>query len=157
MGLLIMLCGMPMAFFLVIVGYSDANWAKNVENRKCTSGVFFFIGDCLMAWLSKKQNSISLSIAKAEYIAIGSCCTELLWMKQMLKDYGIEQGTRCIYCDNTSPINISKNLVLHSRTKDIEILRHCIRKFVEEKCCFFRICLHLTLISRYSYQTLGFS
>ncbi|XP_022866024.1 uncharacterized protein LOC111385832 [Olea europaea var. sylvestris] len=47
-------------------------------------GVLVFI-----AWLSKKQNSISLSTAEAEYIAAGSCCTQLLWMKQMLSDYGI--------------------------------------------------------------------
>ena len=43
-----------------------------------------------MTWLSKKQNFISLSTIKTEYILAGSCCTQLLWMKQMLKDYGIE-------------------------------------------------------------------
>lgn len=39
--------------------------------------------------LSKKQNYISLSTAEAEYMAIGSCCAHLHWMKQMLSDHGI--------------------------------------------------------------------
>ena len=53
-------------------------------------------------------------------------------MKQMLKDYGIEQGSMNLYCDNTSAINISKNLVQHSRTKHIDIKHHFIRELVEE-------------------------
>ncbi|KAL6338648.1 hypothetical protein AAG906_021465 [Vitis piasezkii] len=58
---------------LMVVGYSDVDWVENVEDRKSTSGACFFIGDCLVACLSKKQNSISLSIIEVEYIAIGSC------------------------------------------------------------------------------------
>ena len=50
----------------------------------------FLISDCLVAWLSKKQNSIFLSTVEVEYIVVGSCCTHLLWMKQIMKDYGIE-------------------------------------------------------------------
>ena len=65
----------------------------------------------MVSWYSKKQNSISLSTAEAEYIAAGSCCTQLMWMKQMLEDYGIFQDTLYVYCDNTSVINISKNPV----------------------------------------------
>jgi hypothetical protein len=73
--------------------------------------------------MSKKQNSISLSTAEVEYIAAGSCCTQLMWMKQLLADYGFPQGMMIVYCDNTSAINISKNHVQHSRTKHIDI-RH---------------------------------
>lgn len=53
----------------VIVSYSDADWARNVDDRKITSGGCFYIGNWLISWHIKKQNSISLSIAKAEYIA----------------------------------------------------------------------------------------
>ena len=86
-----------------------------------------------MAWLSKKKNSISLSIFEAEYITTRSYCTQLLWMKQMLKDYGIEQGTTNIHYDNSSTTNISKNPILHFYSKPIEILHHFIRDLVEEK------------------------
>ena len=51
----------------------------------------------------------------------------------MLKDYGIDQGTMVVFCDNTSAINISKNPVLHSRTKHIDIRHHFIRDLVEDK------------------------
>ena len=74
----------------MIASHFDANWVENIEDRKNTSDACFLIGDCLVAWLSKKQNSISLCIAKVEYITNGSCCTQLLWMKQMLCDYEIE-------------------------------------------------------------------
>ena len=74
-----------------------------------------------------------MSTAEAEYIAVGSGCTQLLWMKQMLEDYGLKQGTLTIYCDNTSAINISKNPVQHSRTKHIDIRHHFIRELVESK------------------------
>ena len=82
--------------------------------------------------MSKKQNSISLSTAKAEYITAGSCCTQLLWMQKLLHDYGICQKHLTIYCDNTSTINISKNPVQHSQTKHIEIRHHFIRELVED-------------------------
>ena len=83
--------------------------------------------------MSKKQNSVSLSTTEAEYIAAGSCCTQLLWMKIFLHDYGIPQETMCVFCDNTSAINLSKNPIQHSKSKHIEIHYHFIRDLVEEK------------------------
>ncbi|XP_022860417.1 uncharacterized protein LOC111380966 [Olea europaea var. sylvestris] len=63
---------------LDLAGYSDADWARNADDRKSTYGGCFYMGSNLVAWLSKKQNSISLSTTEAEYIAVGSCCTQLL-------------------------------------------------------------------------------
>ena len=59
----------------VLVGYFDADWAGNVDDRKSTSGGCFYVGNNLVSWMSKMHNSISLSIAEAKYIAAGSCCT----------------------------------------------------------------------------------
>ena len=59
----------------VLVGYSDANWAGNADDRKSTLGGCFYVGNNLASWMSKKQNSISLSTAEAEYIATDSCCS----------------------------------------------------------------------------------
>ena len=61
--------------------------------------------------MSKKQNSVSLSTVEAEYIAAGSCYSQLLWMKKILTDYGISQDTMVVYCDNSSANDISKNPV----------------------------------------------
>jgi len=118
---------------LVLARYSDADWAGNADDRKSTSGRCFYVGTNLVAWMSRKQASISLSTAEAKYIAAGSCCTQLLWMKKLLCDYGFNQDTMVIHCDNTSAINISKNLVQHSRTKHIDIQHHFIRDLVESK------------------------
>ena len=76
---------------------------------------------------------MSLSTVEAKYIAAGSCYTQLLWMKKLLHDYGIPQDTMCVFCDNTSAINFSKNPVQHSKSKHIEIRYHFIRDLVEER------------------------
>ena len=83
--------------------------------------------------MSKKQNSVSLSTAESEYIAVGSCYSQLLWMKKVLIDYGISQDTMVVYCDNSSANDISKNPVQHFKTKHIEIRYHFIRDLVERK------------------------
>ena len=83
--------------------------------------------------MSKKKNSAFLSTAETEYIATGSCCSQLIWMKKVLTDYGISQDTMVLYCDNSSAINISKNPVQHSKTKHIEIMYHFIRDLIERK------------------------
>ncbi|XP_050289596.1 secreted RxLR effector protein 161-like [Quercus robur] len=94
-----------------LTGYIDADWVGSMDDRKSASGGCFYLGNNLVSWMSKKQNSISLSTAEAEYIAARSCCTQLLWMKKLLHDYGIPQDTMCVFCDNTSAINLFKNPV----------------------------------------------
>ena len=116
----------------VLAGYSNADWAGNANDRKSTSRGCFYVGNNIVSWMSKKQNFISLSTVEVEYIATGSCCTQLLWMQKILHDYDICQEHLTIYCDNTNVINISKNPVQHSRTKHIEIRHHFIRELVED-------------------------
>lgn len=121
-----------------IAGYSKANWASDVDDHKSTSGGCFYIGNNLISWYDKKQNSISLSTAEAEYIAADSGCIQLLCMKQMLRDYELDQGTMSLFVDNKNVIDISKNPVHHSRTKHIDtkhidIRHHFICQLVEEK------------------------
>ena len=78
-----------------------------------------------------KQNSISLSTTEAEYIVVGSCCTQLLWMKQMLADYDIVLDSFTVFYDNTSAINIFKSPVQHYKAKHIDIRHHFIRDLVD--------------------------
>lgn len=87
----------------------------------------------MVAWHNKMQNSISPSTAEDEYIIIGSGYTQLMWMKQMLLDYGFRQNIMSLFIDNTSVIEISKNPIQHSKTKNIDISHHFIRELVEDK------------------------
>ena len=89
--------------------YPDPDQARCVDDRKSTLGGCFYLGNNLVSWMSKKQNSVPLSTAEAKYIAAGSCCAQLLWIKKLLHDYRISQDTICIFCDNTRAINLSKN------------------------------------------------
>ncbi|XP_070002321.1 secreted RxLR effector protein 161-like [Nicotiana sylvestris] len=64
-----------------LVGYADADYAGFLVDRKNTSGMTHFLGSYLVSWATKKQNSMALSTAEAEYVAATSCCAQLLWIK----------------------------------------------------------------------------
>ena len=112
--------------------YSDADFGGYKIDRKNTSGTCHFLGHSLVSWHSKKQNSVALSTAEAEYIAAGLGCAQVLWMKQTLSDFGLTYSHVPIKCDNTSAISISKNPVQHSRTKHIEIRHHFLRDHAQK-------------------------
>ena len=75
------------------------------------------LGRSLVSWSSKKQNSVVLSTTEAEYILAGSCCTQLLWMKVTLSDFGIKFKQVPLLCDNESAVKLNNNPIQHSRTK----------------------------------------
>ena len=99
--------------------------------RKSISGTCHFLGHSLSI-VSKKQNLVALSMVEAEYIAVGLCCAQIIWIKQTLSGFELSFEHVPIKCDNTSTINISKNLVQHSRTKHIEI-RHYLFRYHAQK------------------------
>ena len=113
-----------------LIVYSDSDYAGDHVDRKSTSGTCHFLGWYLVCLSSKKQNCVSLSTAEAEYIVAGSCCAQLLWMKQTLKDYDINVKNVLLYCVNESDIKIAHNPVQHSKTKHIQIRHHFLRDHV---------------------------
>ena len=119
---------------LTLIAYTDADWAGSVDDRKSTSGAAFYLGDCLVSWMSKKQSSVTLSTSEEEYIAATTYYTQVLWMKQTLQDIQVNyEEPISILCDNTSAISIYKNLVMHSKTNHIPIKYHFLREHVIEK------------------------
>eukprot|EP00253_Pinus_taeda_P016000 PITA_16000 len=80
------------------------------------------------------QGTQTMAYAEVEYVAAASCCTQLLWMMQTLQDLQITcTPPISILCDNTSAISISKNPVMHSKTKHIPIKYHFLREQVLEQ------------------------
>jgi hypothetical protein len=114
--------------------YSDVDWENCVDERKITSGGESFLGDSLVAWLSKKQGSTSLSTTEEKYIVAATCCTQILWMIQTLADLKVTYTDPIpLHCDNTSAINLSKNPVFHSKSKNRPIKYHFIREQVTNR------------------------
>jgi len=113
-----------------LIGYSDSDFAGCKLDRKSTSGTCHLLGSSLISWHSKKQAYVALSTAEAKYIAAGSCCAKILWLKQQLADFGLKNSKVPLMFDNTSAINLTKNQIQHSRTKHIKIRHHFIRDHV---------------------------
>ncbi|GJS95657.1 retrovirus-related pol polyprotein from transposon TNT 1-94 [Tanacetum coccineum] len=110
--------------------YSDTDYAGCNMDRKSTSWGSQILGGKLVCWSAKKQSSVAMSSAKAEYVAVAGCCAQVLWIKSQLADYDVLYDKVPIFCDNTSVISISNNLVLHSRTTHIDIRYHFIRDHI---------------------------
>jgi hypothetical protein len=81
---------------------------------------------------SKKQNSVALSTAEAEYVSAGSCCAQLLWMKQTLLDYGVKFDCIPLLCDNENAVKIVTNPVQHKKTKHIDIRHYFLRDYMSK-------------------------
>ncbi|GJR94656.1 hypothetical protein Tco_0266830 [Tanacetum coccineum] len=122
----------PKGTGLDTIVYADSDHAGDYVDRKSTSGVCTFMGCCLTSWFSKKQTALAISTTEAEYVSAGKACQQALWMKQALIDYDIKLDDIPILCDNKGVIDLSKNLVLHSHTKHIEIQHHFLRDNVQK-------------------------
>ncbi|KAI3684903.1 hypothetical protein L6452_34131 [Arctium lappa] len=96
-----------------LTAYTDADHAGCKLDRKSTSGSCQFLGDKLVSWISKKQNCVSTSTVEAEHVAAASCCSQVLWMRTQLKDFGYSYQRVPIYCDSKSAIAITANPVQH--------------------------------------------
>ena len=113
---------------LTLQTYSDADWASNLIDRRTTTGYCFFLGDSLISWRSKKQTVVARSSIEAEYRALTATTYELIWLRWLVQDLGVDCSTATkLHCDNRSAIQIAHNDVFHERAKHIEIDCHFIR------------------------------
>ncbi|KAI3494633.1 hypothetical protein L1887_40550 [Cichorium endivia] len=120
-----------------LYAFSDSNYGGCEIDRKSTSAGCQFLGDRLISWQCRKQQTVSTSTVEAEYVAASACCSQVIWMQHQLLDYGISFLDTPIFCDNEAAIQIVKNPVQHSKTKHIDIKIHFIRD------CFERKLIHL--------------
>lgn len=119
---------------LRIEGYTDADWAGSITDRKSTSGYLTLVGGNLVTWRSKKQKVVALSSAEAEFRGMAKGVCELLWLQKLMIELRYPPGLpMSLYCDNKAAIEIAQNPVQHDRTKHIEIDRHFIKEKLEAK------------------------
>ena len=76
-----------------IVGYTDANYAGDVDTRRSTTGFVFILFGGAVSWSSKRQATVAASTTEAEYIAMAAAVREALWLRQLLKDLAMVVDT----------------------------------------------------------------
>ncbi|KAL4376396.1 hypothetical protein GQ457_02G039420 [Hibiscus cannabinus] len=113
---------------VVLIVYSDSDWAGSLDDMKSTSGYVFNLGSGAICWSSKKQQVVAQSTAEAEYIA-AAAANQAIWLRNLLSDLGFKQESATVLlCDNKSAIAIVENHVQHGRTKHINVKFHAIRE-----------------------------
>ncbi|KAJ9547014.1 hypothetical protein OSB04_019557 [Centaurea solstitialis] len=101
-------------------------------DRKITSWSCQFLGGKLVSWSSKNQNCVSTFNVEAEYVVAATCCSQALWIRRQLRDYGYLINKIPILYDLKSVIAIFANPVQHSKIKYIDIRYRFLKHHVEE-------------------------
>ena len=75
---------------LALYGYTDADWASSISDRRSTSGFMFSFGSAAITWSSKKQPTVALSSIEAEYRGAAVAPCEVAWLRTLLGDLGVQ-------------------------------------------------------------------
>uniref|UniRef100_A0A1X7SF09 Reverse transcriptase Ty1/copia-type domain-containing protein n=1 Tax=Amphimedon queenslandica TaxID=400682 RepID=A0A1X7SF09_AMPQE len=123
-----------------LIGYSDADWAGENDDRHSTTGNLFQLAGGPISWLSKNQSVVALSTSEAEYVALSTCAQEAIWLRRLLNSLNaVPPGPTIINEDNQGAIAIARNPIAHMRTKHIDIHYHFIREAIQDqviKVCY---------------------
>ncbi|KAH9668130.1 retrovirus-related pol polyprotein from transposon RE1 [Citrus sinensis] len=117
-----------------LTGYSDADWACDIDDRKSIGAYCIFLGNNLVSWSSKKQAIVAQSSTESEYRALSAASSELTWLQSLFFELKIiKLPTPVLWCDNQGAGDLAKNPVFHSKSKHIELDVHYIRDKVLNK------------------------
>jgi hypothetical protein len=116
---------------VTVQAYADADWAGDLDSRKSRTGYIVQLNDSVVMWSSKLQSSTALSSTEAEYLALSSVTTDILWLRNFLKEMGFEQTSPSIvFQDNKSCIDIASSAKQHSGVKHIDLRDYFVRYHV---------------------------
>jgi hypothetical protein len=117
-----------------LVGYTDSNWAGNIDNARSTTGYIFYLANGPISWKSKEQKTVALSSTEAEYMSLTAAAQEALHLRSLLPIIGVDTTLpTVIYEDNEGALQLANNPVHHDRTKHIHIKHHFIRDTIATK------------------------
>lgn len=116
----------------ILSRYSDSNLVGDIDDRKSTWGVAFYLNDNLITWVSQKQRCVALSSCEAEFMAATAAACQGVWLRNLLRQItDMGDAPVVIYVDNKSAIDLTKNPVFRGRSKHIDIRYHFIRDCIE--------------------------
>ena len=114
-----------------ITGYADSDWASDKDTRRSVTAYVYTLGGAAVSWTSRLQQTVALSSAESEYMAASAASQEAIHLRRLLESLGFKQeGPTVIYDDNQGAIAMTKNPVMHRRTKHIDIRHHFVREAV---------------------------
>ncbi|KAI3523596.1 hypothetical protein L1887_01838 [Cichorium endivia] len=117
---------------VTITGYSDSDLAMDVNDRKSTGGMAFYVNGNLVTWASQKQRVVALSSCEAEFMAATMAACQGIWLRRLLTEITKQKVPPVtLFVDNRSALDLMKNPVFHGRSKHIDIRYHFIRECVE--------------------------
>ena len=126
---------------LRLQGYSDANWAGDMDTRRSTTGYVVMLNNGAIAWKSRCQPTVALSTMESEYMALTDATKELVWVRNLLAELGHSNNhsnnqsvnPTDLFSDNQGAIALAKNPVSHSRAKHIDIRHHFVREAIQDR------------------------
>jgi hypothetical protein len=71
-----------------LIGYSDADWGENRDNRRSTTGFVFLMADGAVTWTSRIQKTVARSSTEAEYMALSEAYSEIAWLTSLQREIG---------------------------------------------------------------------
>lgn len=115
-----------------LVGYADADWGSDINDRKSTSGSVFQVFGNSVLWTTRKQSTVSLSSTEAEYVSLSQAACDAMWLRNILGDLGITcSSPTVLYEDNQSCIYIASEPRDQKRLKHLDIRFHFIRECIQ--------------------------
>ena len=118
---------------LEIKGFTDADFTRDTDDRKSTSGYVFLFGGTTVFWLSKKQGCVAKYTMEAEYIARSTVVSNAVWIKHFVDSLKLDTHDRPVnvFCDNKSVISLIKSRANSSKGKHIDVNYHYIQDIVK--------------------------
>jgi transposase InsO family protein len=134
------------------IGFTDSDFAGDVDDRKSTSGYVFLLGGGAVSWRSRKQPLVAFSTVEAEYIGTSDAAKEAIWIRNLFaslhkkeiksetddpNELATEKGDSIIpqqiFVDNQGAMQLAKDPKFHERTKHISVRYHFVRDACERE------------------------